>query len=139
MAFGAEEMGLLGSKFFVENPLFPLSTIKFLINLDIAGTGDEGITVVNGSIYKKEFDLLFSINDEHNYLPQVKSRGEACNSDHCLFHLNNVPSFFIYTLGGIKAYHDVFDIPETLPLTKYKEYFKLLNSFVLGLGKIKIE
>lgn len=137
IAFGAEEVGLLGSKHYVENPLFPLENIKFLINMDIAGTGDEGITVVNGSIYKDKFNLLRKINEENNLLPQVKSRGEACNSDHCMFHLNNIPSFFIYTLGGIKAYHDVYDIPETLPLTNYEAYFKLLTHFVSELKEMK--
>lgn len=133
MAFGAEEVGLLGSKYYVENPLFGLEQIKFLINMDIAGTGDEGITVVNGKIYTDAFDLLVKINEENNFLPKVNSRGEACNSDHCLFHLRNVPSFFIYTLGGIQAYHDVYDIPETLPLTFYNEYFNLITSFVSAL------
>ncbi|MDQ3395327.1 MAG: M28 family peptidase [Bacteroidota bacterium] len=130
MAFGAEEIGLLGSSHYVENPLFPLKNIKFLINLDIAGTGDEGITVVNGKIFENQFNLLNQINEREKLLPQVKMRGEACNSDHCMFHQKNVPGFFIYTLGGIKAYHDVYDIPETLPLTKYEPYFQLLKQFV---------
>jgi hypothetical protein len=130
IAFGAEEIGLLGSKYYVENPLFPLQDIKFLVNLDIAGTGDEGITVVNGKVYEEEFNLLSKINTELDLLPQVKIRGEACNSDHCMFHLNEVPSFFIYTLGGIKAYHDVYDIPETLPLTSYEPFFQLLTQFL---------
>lgn len=136
IAFGAEEIGLLGSKHFVENPLFPLTKIKFLINLDIAGSGDEGITVVNGKIHLKAFELLEKINFQNHYLPQVKSRGEACNSDHCLFHLNNVPSFFIYTLGGVTAYHDIYDIPETLPLTKYEGLFKLVRDFVSSIDAI---
>ncbi|CAN5391325.1 hypothetical protein BH23BAC1_BH23BAC1_37220 [soil metagenome] len=134
MAFGAEEAGLLGSRYYVENPLFDLERIKFLINLDIAGTGDEGITVVNGKVYTEAFDLLVKINEEEKLLPKINSRGEACNSDHCFFHRNKVPSFFIYTLGGIQAYHDVYDIPETLPLTFYNEYFKLITSFVSALN-----
>jgi uncharacterized membrane protein len=32
-----------------------------------------------------------------------------------------VPAFFIYTLGGITAYHDVKDVAKTLPLTKYDD------------------
>jgi aminopeptidase YwaD len=135
IAFSGEELGLLGSQYFTENPPFQLEKIKFLLNMDISGTGDEGIQVVNGSVFRKEFELLKNINEENQYLPQVKIRGEACNSDHCLFYRKGVPCFFIYTLGGIKAYHDINDKAETLPLTEYEDYFKLLKEFVERLGE----
>lgn len=128
--FGAEEAGLVGSKFYTENPVFPLEEIKFLINIDLAGTGDEGITVVNGSVFEKEFNKLKELNDEKKYLVQVKVRGKAANSDHYYFTENGVPAFFIYTMGGIKAYHDVYDKPETLPLTEFQDLFRLLTDFV---------
>lgn len=134
IAFSAEEIGLLGSKYFVENPLFPLDKISFLLNFDLAGTGDEGIQVVNGSVYEEKFKLLQELNKKHNLLPQVKVRGSACNSDHCPFHEKGVPGFFIYTLGGIKAYHDVEDVAETLPLTEYEDYFRLITSFIDNLN-----
>lgn len=129
IAFGAEEVGLLGSRHFVKNPLVPLDKIDFLINLDITGTGDEGIKVVNGKVYQEEFDQLRALNREHDLLPEISARGEACNSDHCFFHEAGVPSFFIYTLGGIQAYHDVDDKASTLPLTKFEELFNLLTLF----------
>lgn len=133
IAFAGEELGLLGSKHFVENPLFDLSKIKFLLNFDISGTGDEGIQVVNGSVHRDQFDRLKKINDEKGFLPQVKIRGAACNSDHCMFDSKNIPTFFIYTLGGIQAYHDIYDKAETLPLTKFEDYFKLIVQFADGL------
>jgi aminopeptidase YwaD len=40
-----------------------------------------------------------------------------------------VPAFFFYTLGGIKAYHDVFDKPSTLPLNEHEDLFKLIFAF----------
>lgn len=129
ICFTGEEAGLIGSKYFSENPLINLSSIRFLINIDLAGTGDEGITVVNASVFPKEFTILKEINTANNYLAQVKSRGKAANSDHYWFTEKGVPSFFIYTLGGIKAYHDVFDVAETLPLTEYSDLFNLITSF----------
>ncbi|NJO01334.1 MAG: M28 family peptidase, partial [Bacteroidia bacterium] len=130
MAFGAEEVGLLGSKYYVEHPLFPLAQIKFLINMDLVGTGDEGATVVNGLVFKDKFSLLTRLNDQKKYLPEIKVRGFAANSDHFYFTESGVPSFFIYTLGGIKAYHDIYDRPETLPLTRYEGLFHLIQDFV---------
>ncbi|MBR9919042.1 M28 family peptidase [bacterium] len=130
IAFGAEELGLIGSKYFTENPLFPLSEIKFLMNFDLAGTGDEGVQVVNGSVYRKQFDELVQINEDRELLPNIKIRGAACNSDHCMFDQQDVPGFYVYTLGGIQAYHDVYDRPETLPLTEFENYFKLIVEFI---------
>ena len=130
IAFGGEEIGLLGSKYFTENPVLTLSKIKFLLNFDLAGTGDEGIKVVNGTEFPKEFNLLKSINKQHDLLKDVFSRGSACNSDHCYFYKKGVPSFFIYTLGGIKAYHDIYDKYETLPFTFFEEYSKLTHLFI---------
>ncbi len=128
-AFTGEEAGLLGSKYYTEHPFFPLSKIKFLVNLDILGTGDEGITVVNGTMHKEEFGALQKLNSEKKYLPEVKLRGKAANSDHYPFDEKGVKTFFIYTLGGIKAYHDIYDKAETLPLTKFSELFGLLCDF----------
>ncbi len=130
LAFGAEELGLIGSKYFIENPLFDLDKAKFFFNFDISGTGDEGIQVVNGSVYRSQFDSLKAINEREQLLPQVKIRGAACNSDHCWFDQQNIPGFYIYTLGGIQAYHDVYDRPETLPLTEFEDYFELLIKFI---------
>lgn len=129
IAFAGEEAGLVGSEYYTAHPAFPLANISFLLNMDIMGTGDEGITVVNGTVFKKEFDALKRISDSNNLLQEVKKRGKAANSDHYHFSEKGVKAFFIYTMGGIKAYHDVYDKAETLPLTKFEELFQLIIRF----------
>lgn len=133
MLFSAEEIGLLGSEYYCRNPLFPLSKIKFLLNLDLVASGEEGITVVNGSVCTREFDLLTRINNDNNYLTKIVPRGEARNSDHYHFHENGVSSFFIYTLGAYKEYHNVNDRAENLPMPVYDNFFHLLTLFILSL------
>jgi aminopeptidase YwaD len=130
VCFAGEEAGLLGSKYYTENPTVELNRIRFLLNLDLLGTGDEGLMVVNGSIFPEAFSNLDSINVVHNFLPVINKRGKAHNSDHYYFTEKGVPAFFCYTLGGITAYHDIYDKAETLPLTKYEEVFQLLNIFL---------
>lgn len=129
IAFAGEEAGLLGSKYYVANPVFALSNISFLLNMDIMGTGDDGIQVVNGSVHQDLFDSLCHINKTQHYLPEIKIRGKAANSDHYWFSQKGIRSFFIYTLGGIKAYHDIYDRPETLPLTEFEDTFRLIVEF----------
>lgn len=129
IAFAGEEAGLLGSKHFTEKPPIDLKKIKFLTNLDLMGNGDEGITVVNATEFNKQFEWLQAINAEQHLFTAVNSRGKAANSDHYFFTEKGVPSFFIYTLGKRKDYHDVYDIASTLPLYKINELVILLKAF----------
>lgn len=131
MAFSAEEVGLLGSSWYVSNSLFPLEQIEFLVNLDMVGSGSEGIKVVNGTVFNNEFKKLVKINTENEYIRKVSVRGEAANSDHYPFFAQGVPSFFIYTLGKeCKEYHNIYDTPENVPFTEYEDVFRLLTDFV---------
>ncbi len=127
--FAGEEAGLIGSKYFVDNKTVDLTKVKFLVNLDLLGTGDDGIMVVNGAILTKEFEVLTKINAEQHLVKEIKKRGKAQNSDHYWFTEAGVHAFFIYTLGGPTAYHDVFDVGEKLPLTDYVDVFKLITEF----------
>ena len=130
MAFGAEEAGIVGSKYYTENPLFTLDNIKLLLNLDLMGFGEKGITIVNGRIYQKEFNVLSSINQKKNYVKEIKARGRAMNSDHYYFSEKGVPSFFIYTRGGPGAYHDIYDTAETIDLSSFQNVTQLLIDYV---------
>jgi len=90
--------------------------MKFLVNLDLLGTGDEGMMVVNATeFFSPVCFFLTAINNEKKYLAKIGQRGKARNSDHYWFTEKGVPSFYFYTLGGIKAYHDIYDKAETLP------------------------
>ena len=60
----------------------------------------------------------------------MKARGKAANSDHYWFSEKGIPSFFVYTMGGIKAYHDIYDVSETLPLTEFEDCFRLFRDFI---------
>jgi aminopeptidase YwaD len=132
--FSAEEAGLLGSHFFTEHPPMALSQINTLINLDLLGTGEEGMMVVNGSVYPELFNTLLKCSEPYKHLSsKLKKRGKAANSDHYWFTEKGVKSVFLYTMGGISAYHDPYDKPETLPLTAYYEIFRMLRDVIESL------
>jgi aminopeptidase YwaD len=129
ICFAGEEAGILGSKYFTEHPIIALQKIRFLINVDMVGTGEAGATVVNATQYPKEFKMLNEINDKGKFLVRINPRGKAANSDHYFFTEKGVPAFFLYTQGGITAYHDIYDRPKTLPFTVYENLFKLFIGF----------
>lgn len=133
IAFAGEEAGLLGSEYFVQNPLIKLKKIGFLINLDIMGSGEDGVTVVNATVHPEKFEQLKKVNETANYLPQIKERGPAANSDHYWFAEAGVPAIFIYTMGPNKHYHDVFDTYEELSFAAYDNITKLLISYTENL------
>jgi aminopeptidase YwaD len=130
IAFGAEEIGLVGSKYFIDHPLVDLGMINFVFNMDLMGTGSKGAMLVNGSVFKTHFEKIATINEKQHYLIALKKRGAAANSDHYWFSEKGIPAFFIYLMGGIKAYHDIYDISETLPLTEFEDSFRLIRDFV---------
>lgn len=131
MAFAGEEIGLKGSNYYVDNPSFSLQKIKFLINLDMVGTGSEGITMVNGEQLPVYFDKMVKINADNEYILKVAKRGESCNSDHCPFYKEGVPAVFIYSMGKEHTeYHNPDDRAEKVPLSEYEDIFRLLRDYI---------
>ncbi|MDX2283690.1 MAG: M28 family metallopeptidase [Bacteroidia bacterium] len=131
IAFGGEEAGLAGSQFYVEQqPLIPLSRIRFLLNLDLMGNGDQGIMAVGGIEHGGALAQLSALNDRLQAVPSVRARKNAPNSDHFFFLQRGVPGLFIYTLGGPPHYHDVHDRPEVLPLSRFAELHALFSALI---------
>lgn len=132
MAFGAEEAGLHGSRHYTDNPFFSLSDIKFLLNLDLFGAGSKGMMVVNAEANDEAFNRLKAMNQENGYLPEIKARGNAPNSDHYFFSQEGVPSFFCYLMADYPHYHDPHDKPGNLPYTNFEQAFQLLVDYTKG-------
>ena len=130
MLFSGEEAGLLGSKYYVANPLFPLNKIKMVINLDMVGTGSGGVTVFNGSNYPNEYHKLDSLNKAKEFNLNLRSKGGARNSDHYSFHEKKVPALFFLTEGKEVPYHSVNDKYEALPFTDYEKLYKLIYEYM---------
>jgi hypothetical protein len=135
IAFAGEEAGLIGSNYFVNHPSLKLDHVRFLINTDIMGSGEDGITAVNATLHEEAFQLLKKINQKKSYLKEIKSRGPAANSDHYWFSQAGVPGFFLYTMGPNKNYHDVFDTYENLSFSATEHVFHLIYDFAKKLSK----
>lgn len=135
IAFSGEEAGLVGSKYYVGNPAFPLTNIRFLVNLDMTGDATNGITVVNGVSHEPEFAVLEKINEKKKYLPKINKREKTSNSDHYYFSEAGVPAVFIYSNGTKPYYHDVFDQAKELNFENIDGLAKLLIDFTSTLSQ----
>ncbi len=129
IAFTGEEAGLLGSRHYTQNPFFPLDDITFLLNLDLFGSGEKGMMAVNGRLHERAFQRLKEMNQRYRYLPQIKARGRAANSDHYFFSQKGVPAFFCYLMADYPHYHDPQDKAGNLPYTNFREAFRLLVKY----------
>lgn len=130
IAFAGEEAGLVGSRHFVEQPEIPLDQIRFVMNLDLMGSGVDGIMMVNAVEQNEALRLMREINEREGYLPKVGQRKQAANSDHYFFSEAGVPAVFIYALGGSDAYHDIDDVADNLTFEEYEDIFRMLIEFV---------
>ncbi len=130
IGFAAEEAGLQGSKYFVDHPMMDLSRVKMVVNLDLLGSAAKGIAVVNGKSFPNAMSSLKKLNADMNTGLNIKVRDNAPNSDHYPFTQVSVPAIFIYTEGNIRAYHDVYDVPEVVDWANYHEVFTLLTGFI---------
>lgn len=130
VAFAGEEIGLEGSQFFVSQNLVGKEQISLVLNLDIMGSGEEGITVVNGAIHKPIYQRLVELNESTESVKAIKARGKAANSDHYPFSEVGIPAIFIYTMGPNKNYHDIHDKSDALTFDRFDQLHYLLLRFL---------
>lgn len=116
MAFGAEEMGLLGSSYFAENPLFELKQLKAMVNIDMIGRlKDDNSLMIGGTGTSSEAeDLLNGLNTDSTFVINMQPEGFG-PSDHAAFYAKDVPVFFLSS-GAHDEYHTPFDHPDNINL-----------------------
>ncbi|MDR3047677.1 MAG: M28 family peptidase [Bacteroidales bacterium] len=135
--FSGEEAGLMGSTYFASNPIIDFSKIKFALNIDMACGGDEGIMVVNSQDEKTKwfYGKLVTLNEQEHFLPAVKNRPNAANSDHYPLSQQGIPALFIYTMGGkTGGYHNYTDRCENCSLAQWEKFFGLIVGALQQIG-----
>jgi hypothetical protein len=105
VAFGAEEMGLLGSKYFVNNPIIDLDKVVAMFNFDMIGRlNDKNSIAIGGTGTSVESeDLLNKYLDEYGMKASFSREGFG-PSDHASFYAEDITVFFIST-GAHQDYH----------------------------------
>jgi Zn-dependent M28 family amino/carboxypeptidase len=103
-----------------------LEKIKLVINLDMVGTGQQGVILFNAQHRPLEAANVQKINEEMQYMKDVEERIAKANSDHYPFHEKGVPAIFFLTKGRSGGGHNIFDTPDKLPLYGYENLFKLI-------------
>ena len=132
IAFSGEEANLRGSRWYVNNPVVPLSQIRYLFNIDMIGDDNPSLYCELSQAGMPEFCLFEDINGEQKLFDSLE-RGElAANSDHYPFAENGVPCIFFMNHEGSSYpfYHTPNDNPETVRYESYPSVFKLICTFL---------
>lgn len=97
IAFSGEELGLLGSAYYVKHPLYPLASTEAMVNLDMVGRLRNRRLIVYGVETAKEFPaLLDSLNWYAGF--DLKAQGDGYGpSDQASFFIAKRPVLHLFT------------------------------------------
>lgn len=136
IAFGAEERGLLGSKYFAEGLVSPNDTIVTMINLDMVGRlkPDQSLQIGGTGTSVEADSLLRLINADLGFKLVFNPEGYG-PSDHAPFYAKNIPVFFIST-GAHSDYHTPDDRPEKINFEGLSLVTEYVYSLILELDQM---
>lgn len=140
IAFSGEEEGLFGSKYYVNNPVFPIENTIAMINLDMVGRLKDDKLTIGGIGTASEWKELVSAKDRvtfetHNGTPNTTFSGSMNiftlqlnedgfgPSDHSSFYTKKVPVLFFFT-GTHLDYHKPSDTADKI---NYEGEEKVIN------------
>lgn len=113
-AFGAEELGLLGSSYLVQHLPIPKEQLVAMVNLDMVGRPKKGPAVtVGGYGTAKEWPQLLEDLNRNHHLKLNPAMGGFGASDHSSFYAAGFPVLFFFT-GAHEDYHRPSDDAEKL-------------------------
>ncbi|WP_025763671.1 M20/M25/M40 family metallo-hydrolase [Dyadobacter tibetensis] len=123
IGFGAEELGLLGSKHFVNNPTIPLATVNFMTNMDMIGryNPDRGVGIGGYGTSSQWPQVFDGIKGTVRFFTDKAGSG---GSDHGSFYAKSIPVLFFHT-GGHDDYHQPTDDIEKVDVVSEAEILKI--------------
>ena len=117
MAFTGEEMGLLGSRHYVEEPTVDIESIVAMINMDMIGrvTPDDEANrlAIQGLGTGDSFKAIVKRRTDELGIPFIPDESAKGPSDHDSFYRQGVPSLFFFT-GVHEDYHQPGDDVEKI-------------------------
>ena len=135
IAFSGEEMGLLGSNYFVKNPTIDLSSINYMINLDMVGRLKEDKSL---AIYGVGTSPIFkqTINSNNKSFNLIENESGVGPSDHTSFYINDIPVLHFFT-GQHSDYHKPSDDADKVNFDGVKEISDYIFSIISDLNDDK--
>jgi Zn-dependent M28 family amino/carboxypeptidase len=136
LAFSGEELGLFGSKYFTEHPTVDLSTVNYMINMDMVGRLNDSTHILTIGGYGTSPQWATVINTQDKKLPfgiKIDSSGSG-PSDHTSFYRKDIPVLFFFT-GQHKDYHRPSDDADRINYVGELQVINYIESIIDKLNK----
>lgn len=136
IAFSGEELGLFGSKYFTEHPTVDLTTVNYMINMDMVGRLNDSTKVLSIGGYGTSPQWATVINKEDKKIPfviKIDSSGTG-PSDHTSFYRKDIPVLFFFT-GQHKDYHRPTDDADKINYMGELKVINYITTIITSLNK----
>ena len=138
VGFDAEEKGLLGSKYFIENPTIDKMNIITMINMDMIGKMKDSTAMVGGTGTSPLFEpLLDSLSKISNLNLEYDQAGYG-PSDHASFYAEDIPVLFFFTGDYDGHYHLPEDDWGKINSSGEKQILEIIYKAVIELSRNEV-
>lgn len=136
MAFSGEEKGLWGSNYFCDNPTIDLSTVRYMLNMDMVGRmkEDNSLAVYGVGTSPIWPDLLEKTNADS--LRIITTESGVGPSDHTSFYLEDLPVLHFFT-GQHEDYHKPGDDAEKINFEGIVKVVDMIERIVISTNTIE--
>jgi hypothetical protein len=138
LAVTGEEIGMVGSRFYANNPLIPLESTVFNLNSDGAGYNDTSVVSILGAERTGVKDLVeagahpFGLNAAHNPAPEQNLYDRSDNVSFASKGMPAVtmsPGFHSFDEEILQRYHQVSDEADTIDFDYLKKFCQAFSHF----------
>jgi len=136
IAFSGEELGLFGSKYYTDNPTIDLSSVNYMLNMDMVGRLNDSTKVLSVGGYGTSAQWASVVNAQDKKLPfviKIDSSGTG-PSDHTSFYRKDIPVLFFFT-GQHRDYHRPSDDADKINYTGELSVINYINTIITNLNK----
>lgn len=137
IAFGAEELGLVGSRYFVKHPTYDLSKVYWMLNMDMIGrlNKESGVSII-GYGTSLAFETIFNEINPTDFVKFYTGYEGRGGSDQTSFYEKDIPVLFFHT-GGHDDYHKPTDDVDKVDYESLKGILNLEKAVIEGSFKIE--
>ena len=128
IAFSGEELGLFGSKYWLENPSIKINP-NYMINMDMVGRYDSSKKLtIGGYGTSPVWGNIFTTTTDKNLVVKFDSSGTG-PSDHASFYRKNIPVLFFFT-NSHSDYHKATDDWQKINYSGELEIVNYINHII---------
>ncbi len=130
IGFSAEELGLNGSKYFVENPTISLNTVNYMINMDMVGRMNDSTKTITVGGYgtSPSWQSMIAAVKKKSFTIKFDSSGTG-PSDHTSFYRKDIPVLFFFT-GLHTDYHKPSDDADKINYVGMSQIVRFIQEMI---------